>query len=51
MKILNSIPKNDGFFMPAEFEKQYGCIMIWPERADSWQYGAILANLHPFCSV
>ncbi len=44
MKILNSIPKNDGFFMPAEFEKHYGCIMIWPERADSWQYGAILAR-------
>lgn len=44
MKILNSIPKEDGFFMPAEFEKHYGCIIIWPERADSWQYGAVMAR-------
>lgn len=44
MKILSSVPKNDGFFMPAEFEKHYGCIIIWPERADSWQYGAVMAR-------
>lgn len=44
MKILNSIPKNDGFYMPAEFHKHRGCILIWPERADSWQYGAIEAR-------
>lgn len=44
MKILNSIPKDDGFFMPGEFEKHYGCIIIWPERADSWQYGAVMAR-------
>lgn len=44
MKILKSIPKNDGFYMPAEFEKHDGCIIIWPERADSWQYGAVFAR-------
>ncbi len=44
MKILNSIPKEDGFFMPAEFDKHYGCLIIWPERADSWQYGAVMAR-------
>jgi len=44
MKILDSIPKNDGFFMPAEFDKHFGCIIIWPERADSWQYGAVMAR-------
>ncbi len=44
MKILNSIPKNDGYYMPAEYDKHYGCIIIWPERADSWQYGAVKAR-------
>lgn len=44
MKILYSIPKNDGFFMPAEFSEHYGCIMIWPHRRDSWQYGAYEAR-------
>ena len=44
MKILRSIPSEDGFRMPAEYEKHYGCIMIWPERADSWQYGAVAAR-------
>ncbi len=44
MKILNSTPKQDGFRMPAEFEQHEGCIVIWPERADSWQYGAVEAR-------
>ncbi len=44
MKILTSKPIDDGFYMPAEFEKHYGCLIIWPERADSWQYGAVAAR-------
>lgn len=44
MKILNSKPIDDKFYMPAEFDKHYGCLMIWPERADSWQYGAVAAR-------
>lgn len=44
MKILHSTPIEDGFFMPAEYDKHQGCIMIWPERADSWQYGAAYAR-------
>lgn len=44
MKILRSTPKQDGFYMPAEFEIHDGCFMIWPERADSWQFGAIKAR-------
>lgn len=44
MKILNSIPSQDGFHMPAEFEPHEGCIIIWPERSDSWQYGAYAAR-------
>ncbi|MBE5961573.1 MAG: agmatine deiminase [Lachnospiraceae bacterium] len=44
MKILHTTPAADGFFMPAEFEEHDGCFMIWPERADSWQYGGIAAK-------
>lgn len=44
MNILKSIPAQDGFRMPAEFEPHEGCILIWPERGDSWQYGAFAAR-------
>lgn len=44
MKILHQVPAQDGFFMPAEFAPHEGCLMIWPERADSWQYGAYAAR-------
>lgn len=44
MKIYTSQPKADGFRMPAEFEPHYGCIMIWPHRRDSWQYGGYAAQ-------
>lgn len=40
MKRLDSIPKQDGFWMPGEFEPQDGCYMIWPERPDNWRNGA-----------
>lgn len=29
-------PIEEGFFMPAEYSKHYGTIMIWPERPGSW---------------
>lgn len=44
MKILNSTPAADGFRMPAEYEQHYGCILIWPERSDSWQFGGYAAR-------
>ncbi len=44
MKILKTPPSFDGYRMPAEYEKHEGCIMIWPERPDSWQYGAYAAR-------
>lgn len=45
MKIIkNSTPAADGFRMPAEYESHEGCIMIFPERADSWQYGGYAAR-------
>lgn len=33
-------PKQDGFYMPAEFSKHLGCIIVWPQRPGSWGYGA-----------
>lgn len=44
MRVLDTTPKQDGFFMPAEFSPHYGCILIFPERADSWQYGGYAAR-------
>ncbi|MGN0588982.1 MAG: agmatine deiminase [Ruminiclostridium sp.] len=44
MKVIASTPKKDGFYMPAEFSPHYGCILIFPERSDSWQYGAYAAR-------
>lgn len=44
MNILHSTPTADGFHMPAEYEPHAGCILIWPERSDSWQFGAYAAR-------
>lgn len=40
MKIENSTPLKDGFYMPGEFEPQDGCILIWPKRPGSWPFEA-----------
>lgn len=39
MKMITK-PAADGFCMPGEFEPHAGCIMIWPKRPGSWNYGA-----------
>lgn len=44
MKILKTLPKADGFYMPGEFEPHRGTIMIWPERPGSWPFGAKAAR-------
>ena len=44
MRVLHTKPSEDGFHMPAEFSEHYGCILIFPERSDSWQYGAYAAR-------
>ncbi len=36
MTKLHTIPKADGFHMPAEFALHHGTIMIFPERKGSW---------------
>nr|WP_318685261.1 agmatine deiminase [uncultured Acetatifactor sp.] len=42
--IRDTTPMQDGYRMPGEFEPHQGCIMIFPERPDSWQYGAYAAR-------
>ncbi len=37
---LKSTPRQDGFYMPGEFEDHCGCWMLWPERPDNWRLGA-----------
>lgn len=37
---INSTPKQDGFWMPGEHEKQARVWMIWPQRTDNWREGA-----------
>lgn len=44
MKIEQKIPAQSGFYMPAEFDRQRGCMMIWPVRPGSWPYGAAAAK-------
>ncbi|WP_336800024.1 agmatine deiminase [Kaistia sp. MMO-174] len=36
---LQSLPRDDGFRMPAEWEPHAGTWMIWPERPDNWRLG------------
>lgn len=38
--LLNSTPKTDGFYMPAEWYPQQQVWMLWPERPDNWRLGA-----------
>lgn len=40
MKRIDSTPKKDGYFMPAEFEPHTRAWMLWPERTDNWRDGA-----------
>lgn len=37
---LASTPRQDGFWMPGEFEPHAGCWLLWPERPDNWRLGA-----------
>lgn len=37
--IQGSTPKQDGFFMPAEYHPQDRVWMVWPQRGDNWRHG------------
>jgi len=39
-RLFTTTPSQDGFRMPAEFEKHDGCWMLWPERTDTYRLGA-----------
>ncbi len=34
--LLHTLPRTDGFSMPAEYEPHSGTVMIWPVRPGSW---------------
>ncbi len=38
-QLIQSTPRADGFRMPAEWERQVGCWMLWPQRTDTWRNG------------
>lgn len=39
MRTIQSTPKKDGFYMPAEFLPRKQDFLIWPERQDTWRMG------------
>lgn len=39
MKTIDSSPKQDGFWMPGEFEEHEGVYILWPQRPDNWRLG------------
>lgn len=40
MRIKDSTPKADGFYMPSELAKHRCTYMLWPQREDNWRYNA-----------
>jgi agmatine deiminase len=43
-QILKSLPREDGFWMPGEFEAHTKTWLLWPERPDNWRENAIPAQ-------
>jgi agmatine deiminase len=43
-KTLSTLPLQDGFRMPGEFEAHHGCWMLWPFRLDTWRASALPAQ-------
>ena len=37
MKTLSTTPRNDGYFMPAEWAPHSQTWMVWPQRPDNWR--------------
>lgn len=38
-RLLDTLPKADGFRLPGEFEPKADCWLGWPERPDVWRNG------------
>lgn len=43
-KRISTTPREEGYYMPGEFEPHQGCIMIWPIRPGSWPHEAKAAQ-------
>ncbi|MDP4529367.1 agmatine deiminase [Alkalimonas delamerensis] len=39
-RTLSTTPRQDGFYMPAEWQPHRQTWMVWPERTDNWRLGA-----------
>ena len=46
-RVKDTTPKQDGFRMPGEFEKQKQVWMVWPERTDTYRDGAKPGRVTP----
>jgi agmatine deiminase len=44
---LSTAAADDGFRVPAEWERHDGCWMLWPERTVNWRDRAKLAQADP----
>ena len=53
-EITNSVPVKDGFYMPAEYSRHDGTIMIYPVRPGSWgkdRSGALYSFANVFIEI
>ncbi len=48
--MLDTLPTQDGFYMPAEFAPQDGVLLVWPVRAASWGVDPSAAQ-RAFCDI
>lgn len=48
--MLHTLPKSDGFFMPAEYSPHRATVLIWPVRPGSWGTDPTAAQ-HAFLEV
>ncbi len=47
---IESMPADDGYMMPAEYDLHLGTLMIWPVRSGSWGKDSTSAKL-AFCRI
>ena len=44
MRIKDSTPRADGFYMPSELSEHRCTYLLWPQREDNWRYNAEYAQ-------
>lgn len=50
LNMLDTLPVQDGFYMPAEFALQDGVLLVWPVRPGSWGIDPSAAQ-RAFCDI